>query len=266
MANLLGDLPGTDRMPVLFIGHGSPMNAIADNTFTRQWREIGKGVPAPRAILSVSAHWLTEGTTKVTAMQEPRTIHDFRGFPPELYAQRYPAPGSPELAAQTIELVRSSHVEADHAWGLDHGTWSVLGPMFPDANVPTFQLSIDYSQAPRYHFELARELAALRRRGVLIIGSGNLVHNLGAMRSNAPPFDWAVEFRDRMVGFLREGDLDGVVDFQKLGAVARAAHPSHDHFLPLLYAIGLIEPGEPVTFFTDAFDLGSISMLSMRVS
>ena len=264
-ANLLGDLPETDRQPALFIGHGSPMNAIEDNRFTREWKAVGAEMPPPVAILSVSAHWLTRGVTKVTAMDRPRTIHDFGGFPQELFDQQYPAPGAPEAAAATVDIVRQTHVEADHEWGLDHGTWSVLLPMFPEANVPTFQLSIDYSKPPQWHFELARELRALRRRGVLIIGSGNLVHNLRALRPGGTPPDWATEFEETMVRHLDSGNLQGVVDFQKLGAVARNAHPTHDHFLPLLYSIALKEDDEQFHHFTKAFDLGSISMRSLRI-
>ena len=264
-ANLLADLPKSDRMPALFIGHGSPMNAIEDNAFTREWKAVGAEMTPPAAILSISAHWLTKGVTKVTAMDQPRTIHDFYGFPQELYDQQYPAAGSPDLAAATVELLQQSHVEADHEWGLDHGTWSVLLPMFPEANVPTFQLSIDFAKPPQWHFELARELRALRRRGVLIIGSGNLVHNLRALRPGGAIPDWAQEFEDKMVGFLNDGDLQGVVDFQKLGTVAKQAHPTYDHFLPLLYSIALQESDEQFHHFTKAFDLGSISMRSLRI-
>lgn len=264
-ANLLSDLPKSDRMPALFIGHGSPMNAVEDNAFTREWKTVGSEMPPPAAILSISAHWLTRGVTKVTAMDQPRTIHDFSGFPQKLYDQQYPAAGSPDLAAATVELVQKTHVEADHEWGLDHGTWSVLLPMFPEANVPTFQLSIDFAKPPQWHFELAQELRALRRRGVLIIGSGNLVHNLYELRPGGSPPDWAQEFENRMVGFLDDGDLQGIVDFQKLGAVAEMAHPTYDHFLPLLYSIALQESDERFHHFTKSFDLGSISMRSLRI-
>ena len=265
LAGMLSELPTTDRMPALFIGHGSPMNALEDNEFTREWKAVGAEIPLPTAILSVSAHWLTRGVTKVTAMDRPRTIHDFGGFPQELFDQQYPAPGAPDAAAATVELVRKTHVEADHDWGLDHGTWSVLLPMFPEADVPTFQLSIDFAKPPQWHFELARELRQLRRRGVLIIGSGNLVHNLGALRPGGTPPDWAQEFEATMVDHLDSGHLQGIVDFQALGAVARQAHPTHDHFLPLIYAIALKEDDEGFAHFAKAFDMGSISMRSLRI-
>jgi 4,5-DOPA dioxygenase extradiol len=265
LARAMEDLPPAERQPALFIGHGSPMNAIEDNDFTREWKRVGRDLPSPKAILSVSAHWLTRGVTKVTAMDEPRTIHDFGGFPRELYEQQYPAPGSPENAAAAVELVRKTHVEADAEWGLDHGTWSVLLPMFPEANVPTFQLSIDYDKPAAWHLELARELRALRRKGVLVIGSGNLVHNLGRMQPGGKVPDWAAEFEAVMVEAVDSRDFGKVADFQKLGAVARQAHPTHDHFLPLLYALGVAEDGEEIVHFNKGFDLGSISMRSLRI-
>jgi 4,5-DOPA dioxygenase extradiol len=261
----LKKLPPTDRQPALFIGHGNPTNAIEDNAFTRGWRTLAAQIPRPAAILSVSAHWLTRGVTRVTAMDRPRTIHDFAGFPKPLYEQSYPAPGAPDLARSTIELVQKASLQADHEWGLDHGTWSVLLPMFPEADIPTFQLSIDMAKPPQWHLELARELQPLRRHGVLILASGNLVHNLRQLVPGGTPPAWAVEFEETMVRFLDEGNLQGIVDFQQLGSVARNAHPTVDHFLPLLYAIALKETDEGFGYFNAGFDLGSISMRSVKI-
>ena len=229
----------TDKMPVMFIGHGSPMNAIEDNKYTRKWKELGRNLPTPKAILSVSAHWLTHGTTKVTAMQMPKTIHDFGGFPSELYHQNYPAPGTPEFAEETIKLIQNTHVSADHEWGLDHGTWSVLLPMFPKSNIPVYQLSIDYSKPPQYHFEIAAYLKSLREKGVLIIGSGNVVHNLRTLEFNRDPYDWAIEFDTKIASFLDKGDHSSLVNFSKLGSIAKMAQPMWDHYLPLIYSIAL---------------------------
>lgn len=251
------------RMPVLFIGHGNPMNAIEDNPFTRTWREIGRRLPRPRAILSISAHWLTRSGTKVAAMAQPRTIHDFGGFPKELYEQHYPAPGAPEFAEQTRRLITVPEVTLDYGWGLDHGTWSVLLPMFPLADIPVYQLSIDYSQPPQFHYDLGSQLKALRQRGVLIIGSGNIVHNLPAMRSGEQPYDWAVEFDRTIAAWIEGGDHHAITDFRTLGSLAAAAQPTHDHFLPLLYVLGVQEKTESLEFFNTAIDLSSVSMRSI---
>ncbi len=261
----LNELPRSDRLPVLFIGHGSPMNAISDNAYTRAWRHLGETLPRPRAILCVSAHWLTRGDTRVTAMERPRTIHDFGGFPQALYDQQYPAPGSPELAEESIALVRRVHVTRDEEWGLDHGTWSVLLPMFPGAEIPVVQLSIDYAKPPAFHYALARELRALRDRGVLIVGSGNLVHNLREMRATAEPFDYAVEFEATMLSAIEDRNFEAVVDYETLGHVARRAHPTPDHFYPLLYSLGLHHDREEITTFSRGFDLGSISMACLAI-
>lgn len=262
---LLGGFENTDKMPLLFVGHGNPMNAVLDNSFSKTWKEIGQKIGTPKAILSISAHWLTRGKTMVTAMEQPRTIHDFGGFPDVLFEQQYNAPGSPDMAKATIEMVRKTHIEADENWGLDHGTWSVLLPMFPEANIPVFQISIDYNRPPQYHFELAAELKKLRKKGVLIMGSGNLVHNLQRMRMNGHPYDWAIEFDNKMKDFIDDRNFQAVVDFQQLGTLANLAHPTYDHFLPLIYSLGLIDNDDEIHYFNDSFDLGSVSMRSLLV-
>ena len=259
----LADMPSTETMPFMFVGHGNPMNAITDNVFSRNWAAMGTKIPRPNAILCVSAHWLTPGSTQVTAMDVPQTIHDFGGFPQELFDLQYAAPGAPDYAQKTIELVRKTEVIADYRWGLDHGTWSVLVKMFPQADIPTYQLSIDYSKPPQYHYELAKELRALRDRGVLVLGSGNIVHNLRAIRFESQPYDWAMEFDDAMARLISDGNDQGVVDFMDLGTVSKLAHPTHDHFLPLLYALGLRSERDEVEYFNDAFDLSSVSMRSI---
>jgi 4,5-DOPA dioxygenase extradiol len=254
------------RMPVLFVGHGSPMNALEDNAYSRTWKELGASLPVPSAILSVSAHWLTYGTTKVTAMPWPKTIHDFGGFPRELYEVQYPAPGTPEFAEKTIQLLQNSHAETDQSWGLDHGTWSVLVNMYPDANIPVYQLSIDYNKPPEYHFNLMKDLRILRSRGVLVMGSGNIVHNLSMLKMTGEPFDWSVEFDALIAGNIDKGDYQAVVNFQKSGNLAKLAHPSYDHFLPLLYTLGMADKKDQVRYFNEGFDFGSISMRSILLS
>ncbi|WP_176086764.1 4,5-DOPA dioxygenase extradiol [Martelella sp. HB161492] len=260
------NLPPTPRMPALFIGHGNPMNAIEDNAYSRSWHEVGENLPVPAAILCVSAHWMTSGTTLVHVGQQPATIHDFGGFPPELFAQQYPAPGAPELAQATIDLVRSSHLEADTEWGLDHGAWSVLIRMFPKANIPVFQLSLDLRKSARAHFELAQELKVLRERGVLIIGSGNLVHNLRALRPGAAPYDWAQIFDAHVAKSLEQRDFLSVTDALSLGRVAQLANPTPEHFLPSLYSIGVADPKDDLSFFNTSFDMASLSMRSFILS
>lgn len=260
-------LSPSERMPVMFIGHGSPMNAIEDNVYSRKWHELGQTMPRPKAILSISAHWITNGT-KVTAMQHPQTIHDFGGFPKELFDQQYPAPGSPELAKLTQELVSYTHVQHDESWGLDHGTWSVLLPMYPAADIPVFQLSIDYSKPFSYHYEIGKQLSKLRDKGVLIIGSGNIVHNLRAIdwSGQTKAFDWAKEFDTEMTGWIDTGDHKSILDYQKLlGKTAELAHPTYDHLLPLFYTLGLQQKGEEVSYFNNDFEMGSISMRSMII-
>ncbi len=269
----LPSLQKTDRMPVLFLGHGSPMNAIGDNEYRRSWQalgaEFGTKRPRPQLILCISAHWLTEGWW-LTAMDKPKTIHDFGGFPQELFDQQYPAPGDAAAARAIGQLVRqrgSAPLGLDTAeWGLDHGAWSVLKPMFPEADIPVIQLSMDYSRAPEEHYALARQLKSLRERGVLIVGSGNIVHNLRQMQrgaSGAQAYDWALEFDQTIGGYLQQGNLDALQNFLKLGQLAKMAHPTHEHFLPLLYAAGAVEAREPMRFFNTNFQGGSISMRSV---
>ncbi|MFZ2389317.1 MAG: 4,5-DOPA dioxygenase extradiol [Polaromonas sp.] len=269
----LASLKKSDRMPVLFVGHGSPMNVIGDNEYRRSWLELGSQfgtkLPRPQLILCISAHWLTEGWW-LTAMDSPKTIHDFGGFPQELFDQQYLAPGDPAAARAISVLVRqrgSRPLGLDLSeWGLDHGAWSVLKPMFPDADIPVIQLSMDYGRAPEDHYALARQLKALRDRGVLIVGSGNIVHNLRQMQRGAAgnqAYDWALEFDQTIGGYLQQGNLDALQNFQKLGQMAKMAHPTHEHYLPLLYAAGAVEAREPMRFFNTSFQGGSISMRSV---
>ena len=251
-------------MPVLFIGHGNPMNAIDDNEFSRGWEAAGKLLTVPKAILCVSAHWLTRGT-RVSAVANPETIHDFGGFPQALFDVQYNAPGSPEFALATQQLITKTKVDLDNEWGLDHGCWSVLNKMFPAANIPVFQLSIDYYQSPQYHYELASELKALRKRGVLIIGSGNIVHNLRLFTMQDTAFDWAIEFDTKIKELLEKGDHQGVINYKSLGKAAELAVPTNDHYLPLLYSIALQEKNESLSFFNDKTTAGSISMRSLKI-
>ncbi|HET6485452.1 MAG TPA: 4,5-DOPA dioxygenase extradiol [Spirochaetia bacterium] len=266
-------LERTPRMPVLFVGHGSPMNAIEENAFSRGWREVAGTLPRPRAILCVSAHWETDGTL-VTAMERPRTIHDFGGFPEELYAARYPAPGSPSLAAETRTAVRSVPVGVDERWGLDHGCWSVLMQMYPEADVPVVQLSLDTGKPGSYHFELARELAPLRDRGILIIGSGNLVHNLRRMEIrggsgddfNTPyGFDWALDANALFKKLIDEERYGELGNYRGLGSAVQLAVPTPDHYYPMLYAVGLKQKGETIRYFNDEPVAGSLTMTSMVI-
>lgn len=268
LSRLGAQLPAAQRMPAMFVGHGSPMNAIEDNIYSKSWHDMGKKLPRPSAILSISAHWLTKGT-KVTGMARPRTIHDFGGFPKKLFDQQYPAPGSPEYAALTMKMVSHSHIHTDDTWGLDHGTWSVLLPMYPAADIPVFQLSIDYDQPPTYHYQIGKELNKLRDKGVLIIGSGNIVHNLGMLDwsgTNNKVFDWAKEFDTRFTEWIDKGDHASAMNYQQLlGSTARMAHPTYDHLLPLFYILGLQQKNEKITYFNDRFDMGSISMRSLLI-
>lgn len=265
-------LRASDPMPVLFLGHGSPMNAISDNEYRRSWQTLGARFgadwPVPQLILCISAHWLTQGWW-LTAMAQPKTIHDFGGFPQELFDQQYPAPGEPDAAAEISLAVRqraSAPLGLDTSWGLDHGAWSVLKPMFPAANIPVVQLSMDYSRAPSEHYALAGQLKALRQRGVLVVASGNVVHNLQQAQRGAAgnqAYDWALEFDQTIAGQVQQGQLDALQNFQKLGSLATMAHPTYEHFLPLLYAAGAVAPGEQPEFFNTSFQLASISMRSM---
>ncbi len=256
-------------MPVLFIGHGSPMNGIEDNEFSRRWTKMAKEIPTPKAVLVISAHWFTRGT-KITAMDFPKTIHDFGGFPKELFATQYPAPGNPALAKETAQLLKSAHVELDHDWGLDHGTWTVVRHMYPKADIPVLQLSIDYTKAPQYHYDLAKELYALRKKGVLIIGSGNMVHNLGMIafdKINEPEYgyDWAKSINEKFKSLIMEGDHKPLINYSTLGKEALLAIPSPDHYLPLLYTLGLKGSKDSVSFFNDKAMAGSLTMTSVKL-
>ena len=249
-------------MPVVFFGHGSPMNTLDRNQYTESWRRLGVSIPRPRAILCVSAHWYTEGTA-VTAMSNPGTIHDFYGFPQALFDVQYPAPGEPRLASRVRELLAPAEVSLDQSWGLDHGTWSVLKHAYPDADVPVVQLSIDGTKPPQFHYEIGKRLAPLREEGVLVAGSGNVVHNLRLMkRAGGAPFDWAVRFNEKVRQALTARDHRTLVDFDKLGEDARLAVPTPEHYLPLLYIAALQGEDEPMSFAVDGYDLGSISMLT----
>jgi 4,5-DOPA dioxygenase extradiol len=257
----------SSRMPALFVGHGNPMNALARNQYTDGWRQLGRRVPTPRAIVCVSAHWYVPGVA-VTAMRQPRTIHDFGGFPRELYAVTYPAPGSPELAQRVANLLAPLPVELDHGWGLDHGTWSVLTHVYPDAAIPVIQLSIDETREAADHYQIASRLAPLRDDGVLILGSGNIVHNLHAYawgNHSAAAYDWAGRFERLARQLLADGDFEPLVDYESLGPDALLSAPTPDHYLPLLYVIAQRQQDEPVSFPVAGFDGGSISMLSVRV-
>jgi 4,5-DOPA dioxygenase extradiol len=259
----------TARMPVLFIGHGSPMNAIEENEFVQGWRNIGKTLPKPNAILCVSAHWETRGTL-VTAMEKPLTIHDFGGFPKALFDVQYPAPGSPELAEETKSIIKKTEVGLDQKWGLDHGAWSIVKRLYPDADVPVIEMSLDYYQSPDFHYELSKELSPLRRKGVLIIGSGNMVHNLGLVawnRLNDTEFgyDWALEASEKMNKFILEGDHHQLINYQSQGRAYNLAIPTPEHYLPLLYALALKEEDETVTLFNDKAIGGSLTMTSLKI-
>jgi 4,5-DOPA dioxygenase extradiol len=261
----LANLADSDtKMPALFVGHGSPTNAMEDNEFTRAWFEAGRSLPTPRAILCISAHWETVGT-HVTAMDRPKTIHDFSGFPQPLYELQYPAPGSPDLARLTQETVRKTQVALDNDWGLDHGTWAVLCRMFPQADFPVVQLSLDRTKPPAFHFELGQELKALRNKRVLIMGSGNIVHNLGVMKWTDTTYDWAVEFDEKMKQLILSGQHDSIIHYEKLGRAAHLSVPTNEHFLPLLYILALRDSTEEIRFFLEKVTLGSISMRSLRI-
>lgn len=261
-------LPATEKMPVLFLGHGSPMNAIEENEFVSGFKAIAKTLPKVKAVLCVSAHWYTK-STMVTAMQAPKTIHDFGGFPDALFKVQYPAPGSPELAKQTKELIKTTTVGLDNDWGLDHGAWSVLIHLFPKADVPVIQLSIDYTQPASYHFELAKELQSLREKGILIVGSGNIVHNLGQAafdRINENfGFDWAVEAREKINTRLLKNDFNEIIHYEKLGKALQLAAPTPDHYLPLIYTLGLKTDTEKLELFNDKLLAGSLSMTSVKI-
>jgi 4,5-DOPA dioxygenase extradiol len=259
----------TEKMPVLFLGHGSPMNAIEENQFVEGFRKIGKTIPKPNAILCISAHWETKGTY-VTAMKNPPTIHDFGGFPQALFDVQYPAPGSPELAAKTKEIIKTTQVGLNESWGLDHGAWSVIKHLYPDASIPVVQLSLDYYQGPQYHYELAEELNVLRKKGILIIGSGNMVHNLRMVawnRLNEPEFgfDWALETDAKMKEFILDGNHKALIDFRSQGKGFELAIPTPEHYLPLLYTLALQDKNEKIEIFNDKAVGGSLTMTSIKI-
>jgi 4,5-DOPA dioxygenase extradiol len=250
-------------MPALFIGHGSPMNIVEDNAYTRDLARLAAELPRPDAILVISAHWLTEGS-RVLAAEFPRTIHDFLGFPEELYDMTYLSPGAPALAEETARLTGG---EADEEWGLDHASWSPLSHMYPDADIPVFEMSLDVTAAPREHYDLGRKLAPLRERGVLVLGSGNLVHNLMVVQSDedAEPYEWARDFDAKLAALLEAGDDDALVEYERLGPEADLAMPTNDHYLPMLYALAMRAPGESLTFTHEGFQNASVSMRCFRV-
>jgi len=252
----------SDRMPIVFLGHGSPMNALEDTGYSRAWRALGETLPRPQAILVVSAHWMTRGTTLVDVSALPRTIHDFRNFPEPLYQMQYPAPGAPDLAREVVSLLASHNSAEDDSWGLDHGSWAVLRFLYPEADVPVFQVSIDMSADLAHHIEIGRRLADLRDRGVLIMGSGNIVHNLPRMRPGAAPQDFAVAFDSFFADRLEARDHGALADRAGMGLLLTEAHPTLDHYLPALTIAGASSPDDALTFMTDVIDLGSVSMRS----
>lgn len=257
----------TETMPAIFLGHGNPMNALQTNAYTKAWEAIGAGIPRPKAVLSISAHWYI-ARTAVTAMQSPKTIHDFGGFPPELYEVEYPAPGNPALADHIKELLSLHPADLNDQWGLDHGTWSVLRHLYPEADVPVVQLSIDRTKSAPYHYEIGKKLASLREEGVLIIGSGNIVHNLRAYawsQPHADPYEWAVRFEDRVRELLLAADDGPLIAYETLGNDAMLSVPTPDHYLPLLYVIACRKDGEMLSFPVEGIDGGSISMLAVQI-
>ncbi len=266
--NMAEGFSSTAKMPVLFLGHGSPMNAIEENEFVEGFRNTGREIPRPGAIVCISAHWETRGT-RVTAMDHPRTIHDFVGFPGKLYEVQYPAPGEPELAREIISNVRNCEVKPDKEWGLDHGTWSVVKHLYPNADVPVIQISLDYNKTPKQHYELAKELSWLRKKGVLVIGSGNMVHNLRLVawdKLNAPEYgyDWAYEAGTKMKQFILSGDHTSLINYRDQGKAFDLAIPSPEHFLPLLYILALQDKNEKNFLFNDKVVGGSLTMTSVK--
>ncbi|PYF75764.1 4,5-DOPA-extradiol-dioxygenase [Pedobacter nutrimenti] len=261
-------LPEQERlMPVLFIGHGSPMNGIEDNEFSLKWAEMAKNIPQPKAVLVISAHWFTRGTL-ITAMDFPPTIHDFGGFPQALFDVEYPAPGDPKLAVDVAAIVKGTEIGLDHDWGLDHGAWTVVRHMYPDARIPVLQLSMDYTKQARYHYELAAELYALRKKGVLILGSGNMVHNLRMMSwemIGGGGYDWALDINDKFKSLILHDDHQSLIAYQTLGKEAMLAIPTPEHYLPLLYTLGLKKGTEEVLLFNDKAVGGSLTMTSIRI-
>ncbi len=266
---ITNDLSATEKMPVLFLGHGSPMNAIEENEFVTGFRNIGLDTPKPNAILVISAHWETTGTF-VTAMDKPSTIHDFGGFPKALFDVEYPAPGSPELANETKKIVKKTSVGLDEKWGLDHGTWAVVKHLYPKADVPVIQMSIDYTQGAQYHYDLAKEIASLRKKGVLIIGSGNMVHNLGLiawdkLNTDSYGYDWAIEASEKMKKYILTDDHKSLINFKSQGKAFDLAIPTPEHYLPLIYSLALKENSEKITLFNDKPVAGSLTMTSLKI-
>ncbi len=269
LTNITSPFSNTEKMPVLFLGHGSPMNAIEENEFVTGFRTIGKNIPQPNAILCISAHWETRGTF-VTAMQHPPTIHDFGGFPKALFDVEYPAAGSPELAKEVKSIIKKTEIGLDEKWGLDHGAWSVIKHLYPNANVPVIQLSLDYYQTPHYHYELAKELVSLRNKGVLIIGSGNMVHNLGMvawdkLNTDNYGYDWAIEASDKMKKFILNDDHQSLINFKSQGKAFDLSIPTPEHYLPLLYSLALKEKHETISLFNDKAVGGSLTMTSVKI-
>lgn len=264
--NQVKDLPDDEiKMPVLFIGHGSPMNAVQKNSFTEALSKAGSKLPKPKAIMVVSAHWLTKGTF-VTSSEKPEIIYDFYGFPKEMYEVKYPALGAPEYAKLTTEITKEKIIMPDHEWGIDHGAWTVLLHMFPSADIPVYQLSIDYTKDMDQHYELASMLKVLRKKGVLIIGSGNITHNLGRIDWNieAKPFDWAMEFDDKIKTNILSDNHSEIINYEKWGNIAKLSHPSNDHYIPLLYSAGLKEKEDTIEFVYEGFHHGSLSMRCIK--
>lgn len=268
LGKISSSLPNTAKMPVLFLGHGSPMNAIEENEFVSAFKKLGKDLLRPHAILCISAHWETKGTF-VTAMQNPQTIHDFGGFPQALFDVQYPSPGSPALAKETKQLIGKTEVGLDDKWGLDHGAWSVIKHLYPNADIPVIQLSIDYTKPAQHHYELAKELASLREKGILIIGSGNMVHNLGLVAWNKLneqyAYDWATEANEKMKSYISSGDHQKLIDFKSQGKAFELAIPTPEHYLPLIYAMALKEENDQISFFNDKPIAGSLSMTSVKI-
>ncbi len=263
LKNISDEFPKSEKTPVIFIGHGSPMNALADNSFTDSLALLGKTIEPPKAILVISAHWLTTNKTYVSVNPFPKTIYDFGGFPDELYKVKYEPKGSPEMAREVIKEVKSIGILEEHQMGLDHGAWSVLRHIYPAANIPTFQMSIDYSKPPQYHFELAKELQNLRNKDILILSSGNIVHNLQRIKwgeTDPKPFDWAVEFDAIVKNKIEKRQFSDLADFNSFGNIGRLAHPSYDHYLPMVYSVGLINPNEEVKYTYEGMEMGSLSM------
>jgi 4,5-DOPA dioxygenase extradiol len=264
------DLDSSDPMPLFFFGHGSPMNAIESNQFTQKWNEIGSNLPKPKAIICISAHWETKGSY-VTAMEYPKTIHDFGGFPDELYRVQYSAPGSPELAQDVINHVTNTTIGSDLNWGLDHGCWSVVKHLYPKADIPIIQLSIDYTKDVEYHYRLAKELSALRSKGILIIGSGNIVHNLRLLawdkaNDSNYAYDWATEANNKMIEYILSGDYQPLIEYQKQGRAFQLAIPTPEHYIPLIYTLGLKNNSEKVSIFNNEALMGSITMTSVMIT